>query len=164
MRDCLRLYRRVDHNPLEILGRDRARLVRHRKALLDESHQLLLAQALAPACQRRAVERRLMTEAQLAAEELEIRILDPPRTENLIRQVVHVLEDEEARHQPGRQAGLTRARLAHRAKAPVEKLPVDPFGQPHQRMTHVDDLIERRTKQVLLAIVARSCHRAPQYR
>jgi ribosomal protein S18 acetylase RimI-like enzyme len=35
---------------------------------------LLLAQALAPACQRRAVERRLMTEAQLAAEELEIRI------------------------------------------------------------------------------------------
>src|SRR5437764_10973236 len=71
MRDCLRLYRRVDHNPLEILGRDRARLVRHRKALLDEGHQLLLAQALAPACQRRAVERGLMTEAQLAAKELE---------------------------------------------------------------------------------------------
>ncbi len=119
MRDRLRLHRRVDDNPLEILGRDRARLVRHRKALLDEGHQLFLAQALAPACQRRAVERDLITEAQFAAKELEIRILDPPRAEN--------------------------------------------FGQPHQRMTHVDDLIERRTKQVLLAIVARSCHR-PQYR
>jgi hypothetical protein len=33
--------------------------------------------------------------------------------------------------------------------------------QPHQRMAKVDDLLERRAKQVVLAIVARLAHRSP---
>jgi hypothetical protein len=74
---------------------------------------------------------------------------------------VHVLQDEEARHQPRRQTGLARARLAHRAEAPVEEAPIDLPGQPHQRMAHVDDLIERRTQQILLAIIPWPGHRAP---
>lgn len=164
MRDRLRLHRGIDDNPLEVLGRDGAGLVRHRQALLDESHELLLTQALPPPCHRGAVERRLVAEAQLTAEELEIRVLDPPRTQHLVRQIVHVLEDEEPGHQPRRQARLARSGRAYRAKAPVEKVPVDPLGQPHQRMAHVDDLIARRTEQIFLAIVARSCHCAPQYR
>src|SRR2546423_1150623 len=33
--------------------------------------------------------------------------------------------------------------------------------EPHQRMAKVDDLLERRAKQVVLAIVARLAHRSP---
>src|SRR5262249_4672774 len=36
--------------------------------------------------------------------------------------------------------------------------------QPHQRMAKVDDLLERRAKQVVLAIVARLAHRSPRQR
>ena len=47
MGDRLGLHRGVDHHPFEITGRQRPGLVRHRQALLDQRHQLLLAQALA---------------------------------------------------------------------------------------------------------------------
>jgi len=161
MRDRLRLHRGVHHHTLQILGLERARLVRHRQALLDQRHQLLLTQALTPARYRGAVERQLVAEAQLAAEVLVIRILDPARAQHLVGQVVHVLQDEEAGHQPRRQAGLAGSRLAHRAEATIEKAPIDLTRQAHQRMPHVDDLIERRPQQVLLAIVSRSSHLTP---
>src|SRR5215469_3561904 len=48
MRDRFRLHRGIDHDPFEIAGRQRAGLVRHRQALLDQRHQRLLAQPLAP--------------------------------------------------------------------------------------------------------------------
>ena len=48
MRDRLGLYRGVDHHQFEITGRQRTGLVCHRQALLDQTHQLLFAQALAP--------------------------------------------------------------------------------------------------------------------
>jgi hypothetical protein len=70
-----------------------------------------------------------------------------------------MLQDEEARHQPRREPGLAWTRLAHRAEAPVEEAPIDLPSQPHQRMAHVDDLIERRTQQILLAIIPWSGHR-----
>jgi hypothetical protein len=47
MRNRLRLHRGVDHDPFEIAGCQRSRLVPHRQALLDQRHQLLLAQPLA---------------------------------------------------------------------------------------------------------------------
>jgi hypothetical protein len=72
VRDCLWLNRGVDHYPLEIAGCQGLGLVRHREALLDQGDQLLLAQPLAPIRHRRAIERQLVTEAQLAAEELAI--------------------------------------------------------------------------------------------
>src|SRR5262249_55428606 len=39
--------------------------------------------------------------------------------------------------------------------------PIDLPRQPHQRMAKVDDLLERRAKQGVLAIVARLAHRSP---
>jgi len=75
-----------------------------------------------------------------------------------------VLQDEEARDQPRRQARLAGARHAHRAEAAIEKVPVDLARQPHQRMAHVDDLIEGRAQQVFLTLVSRSTHRFPQRR
>src|SRR5204863_7406717 len=42
-----------------------------------------------------------------------------------------------------------------------QKLPIDRPRQPHQRMAKVDELLEKRAKQVVLAIVARLAHRSP---
>jgi len=85
-----------------------------------------------------------VAEAQLAAEELIIRVLQPAPAQRLVRQVVHVLQDKQPRHQPGRQAGLARTWRADAGKASVEKPPIDLAGQPHQRMTQIDDLFQRR--------------------
>ena len=48
MGDRFGLHRGVDHHPLEVTRCYGAGLVRHRQALLNQSHQLLLAQPLAP--------------------------------------------------------------------------------------------------------------------
>ena len=144
MRDRLGLDGGVHRHALEVLGRDRAGLVGDRKALLNERHELLLAKPLAPARQRGAVEGQLVAEAQLAAEELVIRVLDPARAQHLVREVVHVLQDEEPGHQPRRQGRLARPGVIYRAEAPAEKSPIDLLRQPHQRVPHVDDLIQRR--------------------
>jgi hypothetical protein len=60
---------------------------------------------------------------QLATEELVIQVLQPTRAQRLIRQVLHVLQDEQPRHQPGRQPGLAQAWRADAGKAPIEKPP-----------------------------------------
>lgn len=83
---------------LEVFGRDRAGLMRHRQAFLKQSRELVLAQALAPTRQRRALEAQLMAEHVLAAEELVVRILDPARAQRLVGARVHVLEDEQTGH------------------------------------------------------------------
>jgi hypothetical protein len=51
VRDRFRLHRGVDHDLFEITACQRTGLVRHRQALLDQCHQLLLAQPLPPMCQ-----------------------------------------------------------------------------------------------------------------
>src|SRR5258707_9412644 len=63
---------------------------------------------------RRAIERQFVTEAQFTAEELVIRVLQPARTQDLVRHVVHVLQDEQPGHQPG-VAHPSRADLVRRA-------------------------------------------------
>src|SRR5204862_7471266 len=62
-----------------------AGLVRHRQALLEQSHQLLFAQPLAPMRQRGAIERQLVTEAQFTTEELIIGVFNPARAQHLVR-------------------------------------------------------------------------------
>jgi len=71
-----------------------------------------------------------------------------------------MLQNEQAGDKPRRQARLPC--LAHRTKAIVQDVPVDQRRQPHQRVTQVDDLIQRRKQQVFLAIIPRSAHRLPQ--
>ena len=60
---------------------------------------------------RRAVERRRVREVLLAAEVLVIGVLDPTGTEHFVRQIVRVLQDGEAGHQPGRRLGGAKLRL-----------------------------------------------------
>ena len=77
----------------------------------------------------------------LAAEVLVIGVLQPARAQDLVGQIVHVLEDQEPGHQPGRQRRLLRTDAANRAETLVEKVPVDLPPQPRQRMTQVDELL-----------------------
>jgi hypothetical protein len=159
MRHRLRLHGGVDRHPPQVLGRQRAGGVRHREALLKQRRQPFLAQPLPPAGQRRALERQIVAERVLAAEELKIRVLQPAAAQRLVRQRMHVLQDQQAGDQPNRQRRLTRTRPAHRAEPLVEKPPVDPLRQPYQRVAQVDDLLQRRPKQILLPLVARPRHR-----
>ena len=161
VRDRLRLHRRVDHHPFEIPGRQPAGLVRYRQALLEQGDQLFLAQPPPPMRQRRAVERQLVTEAQFTAEELVIRVLQPARAQRLVRQVVHVLQNQQPRYQSRRQARLTGSRRADAGKAAVEKPPIDHPRQPRQRMAEIDDILQRRPQQILLTIVPWLRHRVP---
>src|SRR5262245_21750753 len=72
-----------------------------------------------------------------------------------------MLENEQPGHQPRRQRRLPGSHPTHRAESSRQKVPIDRARQPHQRMAKVDDLLERRAKQVVLAIVARLAHRSP---
>ena len=159
MRDRLLLHGGVHHDPLEILGLDRLRSVRDRKALLQERRELLLAQPLAPARQRRAVERRARAGTPLAAEVLEIRVLHPALAQRLVasRLCMCLRMNRPATSRVGN-GGCRRPAATDRAEAPVEEPPVDLPRQPHQRMAKVDDRLQRRPKQVVLTIVARFRH------
>jgi hypothetical protein len=121
MRNRLGLHGRVHHHALQVLCSERAGLVRDRETLLDQRHQLFLTQALAPPCQRRAVERQLVAEAQFTAEVLVIGVLEPARAQHFVREVVHMLQDEEPGDEPGRQARLARPRRTDRGKRPSRK-------------------------------------------
>src|SRR5262249_49641094 len=81
--------------------------------------------------------------------------------QRLVGEVVHMLENEQPGHQPRRQRRLPGSHPTHRAEASRQKVPIDLPRQPHQRMAKVDDLLEKRAKQVVLAIVARLAHRSP---
>ena len=65
----LGLHRGVDDHPREVGRLDRPGLDGNRQALLDQRREPLLAHALAPARQRRAVERQPVLEELLAAED-----------------------------------------------------------------------------------------------
>ena len=129
------LHRGIDRHALQVLGTDGASLVRHRQTFLDQRDELLLAEPLAPARHRRSIERQPVAEAQLAAEVLVIGVLDPAGAQHLIREIVHVLQDEQAGDKPRRQARLPRTGLAHRTKAVIQNLqsispPTAPAGGP----------------------------------
>src|SRR5437868_14633210 len=161
MRDRLLLYSGIYRNPFEIFGVDRPGAVGHREALLQQRGDLLLTQPLAPARQRRAIKWQLVPEHHLPTEVLEIRVLHPSLAQRLVGEVVHMLENEQPGYQPGRQRRLPRSQPTERAESSRQTVPIDRPRQPHQRMAKVDDLLEKRAKQVFLAIVARLAHRSP---
>ena len=91
MSDRLGLHGGIHDHALEVHGRKRARLVRNRKALLQQRFELLLAHALAPARQGRAIERRLVPEEFLATKILVIGVLHPAFAQHLVGEIVRVL-------------------------------------------------------------------------
>jgi hypothetical protein len=162
MRDRLLLHGGVHHDPFEVFALDRPAPVRHREALLQQRGDLFLTQSLAPAGQRGAVKRQLVPKHHFSAEILEIRVLYPPVAQRLVREVVHVLEDQQPSYQPRRQRRLPRPYATYRAEAFRQKIPIDLPRHPYQRMTKVDDLLQRRLKQIVLTFIAWLAHRSPR--
>jgi hypothetical protein len=161
MCDRFLLHGGVHHNPFEILGLDRPGPMCHRKALLQQRRNLFLTQPLAPARQRRAIERCRVLEHHFAAEILKIRVLHPAVAQRLIGEVVHVLEDQQSGHQPCWQWWLPRPDATDRTEASGQELPIDLRRQTDQRMAKVDDLLQRGPKQIILTIVAGLAHGSP---
>jgi hypothetical protein len=62
-----------------------------------------------------------------------------------------VLEDGETRHQPRRQRWMPRLVRVSLSELPLQERPVDRLGELHQSVLAIDDLIEPRAKQILLA-------------
>ena len=78
--------------------------------------------------------------------------------------LLHVLEDEQPGHRPRPQRWLPRSDATDRTEASRQEVPINPRHQTHQRMSKVDDLLQRWTKQIVLTIVARLAHRSPRQR
>ena len=94
-----------------------------------------------------------MLEELLAAEQLIIRVLDPARAKILVGEIVHVLEDRQARHQPRRQRRVSGLVRIDRAEPPLEKAPVDRPAKLRQRVIEVDDLVEPGPEKIVLPAV-----------
>jgi hypothetical protein len=111
-----------------------------------------------PLAQPRAIKRCRVLEHHSPPEVLEILVLHPAVTECFVREIVHVLEDQQPGHQPRRQRRLSRPDATNRAETSGQELPVNLRLQTHQRMAKVDDLLQRRAKQIAPTIVARLAH------
>ena len=114
----LGLHRGVDDHPRQLGRLDRLGPGGDRQALLQQRLQPLLAHAVAPARQRRAIEHQPVLEELLAAEELVIGVLDPALAQHLVGQVIGVLEDRQPRHQSRRQRRLARIVRVDRPELP----------------------------------------------
>src|SRR5260370_11823401 len=96
-----------------------------------------------------------MPEHHFAAEILEIRVLYPPVAQRLVREIVHMFEDEQPGHQPCWQWRLPRPYATYRAEALRQKIPINLRREPHQRMAKIDDLLQNPAKQIVLAVIPR---------
>src|SRR5258707_8102411 len=99
-----------------------------------------------------------MPEHHFAAEILEIRVLYPPVAQRLVREIVHMFEDEQPGHQPCWQWRLPRPYPTYRAETLRQKIPINLRPEPHQPMAKIDDLLQRRAKQIVLAGLAPLAH------
>ena len=102
IRDGLLHHRGVDRHPLQALVLDRPRGAAGVDRLRQQPLHALLADALAPAGERRGIDRRTMLEERLTAEMLVVWVLDPPCDHRLVRQLEGVLEIEQPGHQSRR--------------------------------------------------------------
>src|SRR5258708_16703153 len=72
--------------------------------------------------------------------------------------MVHCSEDDQPVPPPFWQWWLPRPSATSRAEALPQKIQMNLRREPHQRMAKIDDLLQRRAKQIVLAVVARLAH------
>lgn len=124
----------------EVLGPQRATVVRDPQALRQQDLQLV-TEPLAPMAQIRALVRKLMLEELLTGEVLKIRVMDPALADAFVRQPVDVLEQQKPDHEPGldrRPAPVA----VERCDLVIDPVPIDLAPELHQLVLHVDDLFE----------------------
>src|SRR5262245_29087627 len=107
----------------------------------------LVAEALPPMAQVGAFVRERMLEELLAGEVLEVRVVDPALAYLFIGQGEDVLEQQKPDHEAGLDPGPALVAVERRDLA-VEPFPIELAGKLHQRMLHVDDLIEPGPEQI----------------
>ena len=79
-----------------------------------------------------------------------IRVLEPALAQDLVRKVVPVLQEGQACHQPRRQGRPAGAVLGDRPEPLLEEAPVDGTGEPHKRVSGVEDRLEPGPDQIRL--------------
>src|SRR3954451_14854543 len=73
------------------------------------------------------------------------------RAQHLVREVVHVLEDRQPRHQPRRQRRAAGRIRIDGSELLLEEAPVDRRCELHHWMIKVDDLVEPRPEEIALS-------------
>src|SRR3954451_19561977 len=73
------------------------------------------------------------------------------RAQHLVREVVHVLEDRQPRHQPRRQRRAAGRIRIDGSELLLEEAPVDRCCELHHWMIKVDDLVEPRPEEIALS-------------
>lgn len=148
--DGLFHHGRIHSRPLQALVGDRARS----SACLDRIGQQplhsFLPDPLAPAHQRRGIDRGTVLEERLAGEVLVIRVLDSPGDDCLVRELEGVLEIHEPRHQAWRCRWPPLVRRKEARPLPFKEIPVDQCRKLHQLMAGVDHVDQSRAEQVIL--------------
>src|SRR5437762_7949662 len=152
--DVLGLHGGIDRDPRQILRPQRPALVRHPQALGEEKFQLV-AEALAPMAQVRALVRKLVLEELLSSKVLEIRVIDPALARTFVGQAVNMLEQKKPDHKPCRNSRPTTVAV-QRCDLAVDNDPLDPTRELHRRVPHVDDLSPLRADHI-----TRSCRPVP---
>jgi hypothetical protein len=151
----LTLHRGVDgHAPRVRLAHGAAP---HRRGdgLGQQRLQALGPDAPAPTGHRGAVQRQAVAEPGLAAEGLEVRVLDPLGADLLVREALGVLQQVQPRHQPRRQAGAPGLGV-ERAEGGIQRGPVDQRGEAEQLVARVEDAGQAAAEQVLIAVLGRA--------
>jgi hypothetical protein len=118
-----------DGDALEVLLLDGPGAPRGGQGLGEQQCEPLGPDAPAPAGPGGAVERQRVLEVGFAAGQLDIRAVEVAGADGVIRQPIHVLEQVQADHQAGRQAGAADAVAVERAERFREARPAD---QPRQ--------------------------------
>ena len=145
--DVFRLHCGVNRDPRQIALLQSPGIMGDAKRLGQKTVQSI-ANAFAPVAHSRALMTHLVLEEFLAGEVLEIGIVNPAITHILIRQIVNVLQEQKADHEPGRYTWPAIPFKKIRQFL-VDPGPVDLITKPHQFVPHVDDLIEAGPEQIL---------------
>ncbi len=97
---------------------------------------------------------KLVTKELLAAEGLTIRIIQPALAQDFIGEIIHMLQDRQARHESrGKRRLASVIRYQDHSSRPVringaedlfQEIPVDCASKFRKRTIHIDDLIEPR--------------------
>src|SRR5262249_1288521 len=103
--------------------------------------------------------RKLVLEALLSGEVLEVWIIDPAFAHAFVGQSVNMLEQKKPDHKPCRNSRPTTVAVQRRDLA-VDELPVDLACELHQLVPHVDDLVQPRAEQIARRLVLLRPHRS----
>ena len=90
-----------------------------------------------------------MLKMRLAAEGLEVRVLQPGRAALFVRQSLHVLEQVQPGHKARRQPAPTLRLVEMRPESVIKLAPVDQGREPDQLMRRVNDRLQRTAEQIV---------------